>query len=194
MDTKTTEFNYSDLGLKVDNSYKTIEWNGHPIEIFEYLPIEYKYNLIMVTLLESKEDGCYNPIKLDMFFHTNIVLSYTRNITFTQEQESDKATLYNEFMTSGLLDCILDNIDEDEYNNLFDYLQNTKNELSMYNRSAGAIITSFINDLPKNAEKAMGIIKDFNPDQMKELVNLANSLGVAPGVTNKLTEIAKRNS
>ena len=32
-----------------------------------------KYDLIMITLQESKEEGVYNHLKMDMFFHLNII-------------------------------------------------------------------------------------------------------------------------
>lgn len=193
METTPIEFNYSDLGLKVDNSYKTINWNGHSIEIFNYLPIEYKYDLVMITLQEAKEDGYYSPLKLDLYFHVNLFLLYVRNINVSEEEKADKVKLYNELVSSGLMDTVIENIEEREYNEVFNYLGETKNIKEQYGRSAAALVKAFIEDLPGNAEKAMDIIKDFNPDQMKELINLADTIGVKNDVKTKLQELAKNN-
>lgn len=193
METTPIEFNYSDLGLKVDNSYKTINWNGHSIEIFNYLPIEYKYDLVMITLQEAKEDGYYSPLKLDLYFHVNLFLLYVRNINVSEEEKADKVKLYNELVSSGLMDTVIENIEEREYNEVFNYLAETRMTKEQYGRSAAALVKAFIEDLPGNAEKAMDIIKDFNPDQMKELINLADTLGVKNDVKTKLQELVKNN-
>ena len=51
---------YANLKLKVDNSIKTFDFNGNQIEVLQYLPIEDKYDLIMITLQKAKENGIYN--------------------------------------------------------------------------------------------------------------------------------------
>ena len=64
-----SKVSYLNLKLKTDTSTETIDWNNNSIEIKQYLPIEEKYNLVMVTLQEAKESNIYNPLKIDLFFH-----------------------------------------------------------------------------------------------------------------------------
>ena len=59
--------------LKIDTSVDTLDFNNKTIEVLKYLPIEDKYDLIMITLQKAEEDGIYNDIKLDMYFHLNLV-------------------------------------------------------------------------------------------------------------------------
>ena len=61
--------NYADLQLRVDKSVSTFDFNGQTIEVLNYLPIEDKYDLVMVTLQKSEENGGYNPLKMDMYLH-----------------------------------------------------------------------------------------------------------------------------
>ena len=76
---------YANLKLKVDTSVDTFDFNNQTIEVLKYLPIEDKYDLIMITLQKAEEDGIYNDIKLDMYFHLNLVYMYT-NLSFTETQ------------------------------------------------------------------------------------------------------------
>ena len=79
---------YANMKLKPVTSTHKFEWNGNEIEVLDYLPVEDKYDLIMVTLQKSFEDGYYNPIKVDEFFHLHLIYMYT-NINFTDKKIID---------------------------------------------------------------------------------------------------------
>ena len=64
-------------------------------------------------------------------------------------------------------------MNEDEYNELFSQLNEMKEENSKYRRSAGAIVSQFIDDLPANAEAAAKIVENFDPKQFKAVVDFA---------------------
>ena len=138
---------YLNLKLKTDTSTETIDWNNNSIEIKQYLPIEEKYNLVMVTLQEAKESNIYNPLKIDLFFHLNLVYMYT-NINFTEKQKEDASKLYDNLMSSGLLAQIISKIPTEEYDMLYTYLENVKNDLDKYGQSFKAILDAIINELP----------------------------------------------
>ena len=50
------EINYKALGLTVDKSWSTFDFNGIEIEISNYLPAQDKYDLIMTTIQKSFEE------------------------------------------------------------------------------------------------------------------------------------------
>ena len=79
---------YASLKLKTNTEIKEIKWEDKVIEVAQYLPINDKYDLIMVTLQKAKEDILYNPVKLDMYFHLHLVYMYT-NLSFTDKQKED---------------------------------------------------------------------------------------------------------
>ena len=123
------EYNYSDLGLKTNTESIIFKFGDKEIEIFKYLPLEYKYDVIMSALHDSDEQGVYNYLKLDAYFNLNMFLSYVKNVNFTQEQMSDKLKLYNEIYSSGLLEAFLAAIDEKEYNDCYDVLEKISNRI-----------------------------------------------------------------
>ena len=169
-----SKVSYLNLKLKTDTSTETIDWNNNSIEIKQYLPIEEKYNLIMVTLQETKESNIYNPLKIDLFFHLNLVYMYT-NINFTEKQKEDASKLYDNLMSSGLLAQIISKIPTEEYDMLYTYLENVKNDLDKYGQSFKAILDAIINELPEKASEAMKILESFNPEDYKSVIAFAKA-------------------
>lgn len=169
-----SKVSYLNLKLKTDISTETIDWNNNSIEIKQYLPIEEKYNLIMVTLQEAKESNIYNPLKIDLFFHLNLVYMYT-NINFTEKQKEDASKLYDNLMSSGLLAQIISKIPTEEYDMLYTYLENVKNDLDKYGQSFKAILDAIINELPEKASEAMKILESFNPEDYKSVIAFAKA-------------------
>lgn len=169
-----SKVSYLNLKLKTDTSTETIDWNNNSIEIKQYLPIEEKYNLVMVTLQEAKESNIYNPLKIDLFFHLNLVYMYT-NINFTEKQKEDASKLYDNLMSSGLLAQIISKIPTEEYDMLYTYLENIKNDLDKYGQSFKAILDAIINELPEKASEAMKILESFNPEDYKSVIAFAKA-------------------
>ena len=106
---------YTNLKLKINNEVKEIEFNGQKIEVLQYLPISDKLDLIVATLQSSRENAIFNPIKLDLYFHLNLMYLYT-NINFTDKQREDEYKLYDALSSSGLLDQVIEASPEEEYN------------------------------------------------------------------------------
>ena len=103
---KTT---YAGMKLKVNTQPKEIDFNGNQFEVLQYLPIEDKYDLVMITLQKCYEEGIYNPIKKDMYFHLYLVYMYT-DISFTDRQTEDEEKLYNTLESNGIINEVIKNI------------------------------------------------------------------------------------
>ena len=165
---------YANLKLKVDNSIKTFDFNGNQIEVLQYLPIEDKYDLIMITLQKAKENGIYNDLKLDMYFALHIVYMYT-NLSFTDKQKENESKIYDTLQSNGFFDKLLPIIPESEYDYLIDCMkQIMRNELQ-YNTTAAAIIKNLISDLPTNAAAAAQIVDNFNPEKYQAVIDFATA-------------------
>ena len=163
---------YANMKLKVNTSVKTFDFNGQKIEVLQYLPARDKYDLLMVTLQKSLENGAYNEFKLNLYFELNLVYMYI-NISFTEKQREDEFKLYDTLKSNGFYELFYQTIDTDEYNELFEQLNAIK-EASFRNRtSAGAVINSLIDDLPANAEAAAKIVESFDPKQFKQVIDFA---------------------
>lgn len=163
---------YANMKLKVNTQVKTFKFGGQDIEVLQYLPARDKYDLLMVTLQKSIQNGAYNDFKLNLYFELNLVYMYT-NISFTEKQREDEFKLYDTLKSNGFFELFLQTINEDEYNELFAQLEAIK-EASFRNRlSVSSVINQLINDLPANAEAAAKIVDNFNPNQYKAVVDFA---------------------
>ena len=165
---------FSDLNIKTTLDSNTFEFNGHTINVAKHVSARDIYDLIMITLQKSKEDGVYNTLKLDIFFHLNLIYVYS-NIEFSDDDRLDELELYDKLSQSGLMDKFLEVFDEEEYNYLKEILETLAAELTTYNNSAAAIITSFIQDLPAQAQAARDIVDNFNPDKYQEVIKFAEA-------------------
>lgn len=165
---------YANMKLKPVTTTHKFEWNGNEIEVLDYLPIEDKYDLIMITLQKSLEDGYYNPVKIDEFFHLHLIYMYT-NINFTEKQKEDEHKLYDSLKSNGLIDAFIEQMNEFDYSELFNMLDDTKRELTEYKRSTSALIQSLVSDLPKQAEAMKNIMDNFDPNKYKEVLNFAKA-------------------
>lgn len=165
---------YANMKLKTVNTTHEFDFNGNTIKILNYLPVDDKYDLIMITLQKSLENGYYNPLKIDMYFHLNLLYLYT-DINFTDKQREDENKIYDAIKSNGLLDAFLEAFGENEYNELFTMLEDTKNEILNYKHSTSALIQSLINDLPKQAEAVQKIIDNFDKEKYQNVIDFAKA-------------------
>ena len=169
---------YANMKLKPVTTTHKFEWNGNEIEVLDYLPIEDKYDLIMITLQESKENnGIYNQFKMDMFFHLNLIFMYT-NIQFTDKQKEDLIKLYDILESNGIISAVVAAIPEDEYNYLFDTMGDVAEAYGAYDNSFAGVVNNFMVNMPINAAEAMKIVENFDPEKYSEVVNFAKAVGM----------------
>ena len=166
--------NYKNLDIKKVIAKKTFIWNEKEIEILNNLSSEDKYDIVMITLQKSAEDGYYNPIKLDIYFHLNLVYMFT-NIIFDDEDREDEFKLYDDMMNSGFMEEFLKNIDIREYTEMQEYIEKIASLKTNYNSTAASIIKKFVDDLPANAEAAQQIMENFDPDKYQAVVDFAKA-------------------
>lgn len=166
--------NYSDLNLKVNNELTLYKWNGKDIELKKYLNAEDKYDIVMITLQKAKENGYYNPIKLDIFFHLNLIYSYT-NLIFTDSEREDEFKLYDEMKSNGFIAEFLKHINPDEYKEMMENIEEIAKVSIQYEISTASILRNFIEDLPANAEAAQQIVENFDPQKYQAVVDFAKA-------------------
>lgn len=165
---------YANLKLKVDNSIETFDFNGNQIEVLQYLPIEDKYDLIMITLQKAKENGIYNDLKLDMYFALHIVYMYT-NLSFTDKQKENEPKIYDTLKSNGFFDKLYPMIPESEYDDLIGSMKQIMQDELEYNTTAAAVIKTLISDLPTNAAAAAQMVDNFNPEKYQAVIDFATA-------------------
>mgnify|MGYP006968328545 CR=1 FL=1 len=168
------KISYANMKLKVNNDIKTFDFNGNEVEVLSYLPIEDKFDLVMVTLQQSLIDGIYNSIKLEMYFNLNLAYMYT-NISFTEKQKEDAEKIYNVLKTNGFFDKMIEMIPDEEYEELIGYIEEEIEKNMRYNTSAAAVVKSIVNDLPTQAQAAMNIVNNFDKEKFQEVVQFAQA-------------------
>lgn len=174
--------NFKDFEIATNTDTVVINNYAVPFTVLRYLPIEEKNGLIKLAIQNSEEDGVINPLKLDMFFGLYLVYAYT-NIEFTEEEKSDEASLYNTLCSNGIITNVIKAIDvrnniypdTTEYGYLVGMLNETVYNTTKNKNNIASIFNNFITKMPINAEKAMEIIKQFNPEDFQEVLNFAQA-------------------
>lgn len=166
---------YASLKLKIDTSVESFDFNGATIEVLKYLPIQDKYELVMMALDKAKDEhGLYNPILLDMYFHLYLVYMYA-NITFTDKQKEDELKLYDTLQSNGLLSKILVAIPEAEYNHLQEQINDIVKYESKYKTTAGYFINSLFNDIPEKIESIQAMVDDIDKEKFQNVIDFAKA-------------------
>ena len=165
---------YANLKLKPTATTSTFEFCGNNIEVLNYLPIEDKYDLVMITAQKAEEDGIYNPVLLDMYFHLHLVYMYS-NLSFTDKQKENEAKIYDTLKTNGFFAKFFEVLDEDEYTDLLTYLEEYMDDMLTYRNTAGAVLQSVINDLPRNAQVAAEIVESFDKNKFQAIIDFATA-------------------
>ena len=168
---------FGTLKLKKQETTTTIKIADKDIEVLNYLPIEDKYDLIQATLQQSVEGIGFNEILIEMNFYLNVVFLYS-NISFTETQKEDRYKLYDILESNGVINEIVNAIPVQEFKNLMDSFDLEKERVVRENRSSAGILNNIISKLPNKAQETSDILKNINFEDMKDIVNFANELGI----------------
>ena len=166
--------NYKDIDLAISDNKKIFPWNGKDIEVASYISIDDKYDIVMITLQKSFENGIYNPIKLDMYYHLNLIYTYT-NIIFSDEDRANEEKLYDKLLNSGFLTTFLSYIDIKEYTEMQNYIEEISDLNMRYNNTAAGVIRKLVDDLPANAEAVQEIVDKFDPEKYQAVIDFAKA-------------------
>ena len=165
---------YSDIKVSTPIETKTINFNGKEIIVKNEISSNDIYDLIMITLQEAKEDLIYNPFKINVFFHVNLIMMIT-DIEFESEDRINKFETYDELQRSGLMFEILDGFSIKQYNYISEMLETTMKKLEEYENRATALISKIITDLPAQAEAAAKIVEEFDPEKYRKVIDFATA-------------------
>jgi hypothetical protein len=97
------------------------------------------------------------------------------NLSFTDKQKEDELKIYDTLKSNGFFELFLDTIEEDEYNFLFNMISELVSYDLNYRNTAGAVLQSVINDLPRNAQVAADIINSFDATKYQAVVDFAQA-------------------
>lgn len=165
---------FTNMKLKMNTETISVKIGDSEIEVLQYLPIEDKYDLIENVIQNSLDNGIYNTLKLDMYLDLYLVYLYT-NINFTEKQKEDEIKLYNILESNGIIETIIEKIPVDEYNTIYECLQEEVAKKEKFDKSVAGILNKFINDLPAQAEAMQDIINNFDPSKYQQVIDFATA-------------------
>ena len=154
---------FAKLGLKMNNSVKTIIINDQEIEVKQYLPINDKLELISSVINWAADANNFaNPVKIEIFTKLEIVFRYT-NLTFTEKQREDPAKLYDLLEENQIFDKIFSVIPSHEYEYLIKNTAECVTAIYTYNSSIMGVLERLNNNYDETS---------FDINKLKE--DLAN--------------------
>ena len=165
---------YANMKLKTNESIKEVKIGEANIEVKQYLPIEEKYSFLNIVLQNSLENDIYHPVKVDMYFHLYLIYLYT-NINFTDKQKEDESKLFDVLLTNGIIEGVITTMPEAEYNMLVNLLNQMIEKNEKYKTTFAGVVGKFINDLPAQADAAMKIVENFDPNKFQEVIAFAQA-------------------
>lgn len=162
--------------IKKDNyfAYKTLDFNGIKIRVYQYIMAQDILDLINSVLQKSAENGYYSPFKVDMYTHLNLIY-LASDIVFSPEDREDEVALYDQLESSGLMQQIIGLIPEKVYESILNFVDETVKKIEAYNKTTAAVVNALISDLPKNAEAAKQIVDSFDPEKYAAVINFAQA-------------------
>jgi hypothetical protein len=165
---------YANMKLKMNESIKEVQLGETKIEVKQYLPIEDKYSFLNIVLQNSLENDVYHPVKVDMYFHLYLVYLYT-NINFTDKQKEDESKLFDVLLTNGIIEGVITTMPKSEYDVLVSLLNQMIEKNEKYKTTFAGVVGRFINDLPAQADAAMKIVENFDPNKFQEVIAFAQA-------------------
>lgn len=161
-----------------DITPKTIMINDQEVTLIKYLPTQEKVDLVdRVVNSVIDTTGYVNPMKLDIYFNIEIVKTYT-NISITDKMMENPTKLFDTLRINGILDTVLDEIDPDEYNDLYNYVDEaTSNIVSYLNSFSGMMktVSDNYNIANMNADEIMN--KLDNPEKIGLVKEVLEKIG-----------------
>lgn len=174
---------FNKLGLKVDGTVNTLQWNPFddrdfiPVEVKSYLPIEEKIELIGNVINNSvDENNFYNPIRVKIFLALETMYYYT-NINFTDKMKENPFKLYDLVVSTGLYEKVLMLI-ENDMDIIIETVWETIDSIYSYRNSVMGILDTISTDYSNLKFDASEIQKELaDPDNMSLLRAVLDKLG-----------------
>ena len=165
---------FSKLNLKSNTGVSVIDFNEYAIEVSRYLPFKEKTELVSNIINYSvDENGFYNPLKVKLYMTLEVIYAYT-NLTFTAKMKEDPFKLYDTFVSSGLFNRIVSEIDPSDWEAIQKDVWDTIKNIYDYRNSALGILEAISTDY-SNLQLDANEITDklLSPDNLSTLKQLA---------------------
>ena len=160
-----------------DIPVKTIMINEQEVSLIEYLPSADKASFVERVLNNVIDDtGYVNPMKLDIYFNIEIVKTYT-NISITDKMMENPTKLFDTLYVNGIIDAILAEINTDEYNDLYNYVDEATESVVAYLNS----FTGVMKRISENYDATK-----MNVDEIMQTLDDPEKIGLVKDILDKI--------
>jgi hypothetical protein len=150
---------------------KVVEFKGEQIFIKQFLPTDKKYGILYICLMSlDLQKQPYNPLLGEILFDLEIVKEYS-NIEFDDEIDSSFKQ-FDILQYSGLIDLIIENIPQEEYEEMQRLYNETIEYQINYNSNIGNSINSLFDNLPNLNQELEGL----DPEQLEKGMEIIEKL------------------
>lgn len=148
------------------------------VEIIQYLPVNDKLALVERVLnLTIDDTGFLNPVRLEVYAILEIVKTYT-NISITEKMMENAPKTYDALMINGVLDLIIESIPEDEYDAIFDAIEDCAEHTVKYLNSFVGMMKTVTNDYDATKLNVEEIMKTLDqPDKVGLVKDILDKIG-----------------
>lgn len=168
--------NFKDLKLESTVDNHIIEFDdGTKLTVRGYLPIAEKTALIeyVVDQALDQNTGRFSPIRVETFFGL-AVAHYYADIDF--EDGLNAAETYDILETSGLMNEIVGNIPESEYNYIQELMQDTVSDIADFNSSFAGILRIAQTDAEGLDSRTKELIERIQGPEGQDLATLLKNV------------------
>lgn len=160
---------------KVDSIIISI--NDQEVTVEQYLPLNDKLAVVEKVLQQTIDDtGFLNPIRLEVYTVLEIVRAYT-NITITDKMMVDAAKTYDLLTINGVIDEIIKAIPKEEYDAVFNAIEESAEHTVKY-------LTSFVGMI-KSASEDYDATK-MNVDELMATLHNEEDIGLVKDILEKI--------
>lgn len=156
----------------------TIMIGESEVTIEQYLPINEKLALVERVLNATIDDtGFLNPVRLEVYMNLETIKTYT-NISITDKMMENAPKTYDLLVLNGILEMVIGNIPEDEYNNLYDTIEDCVEHTVQYlNSFVGMMktVTADYDATKMNVEDIMNTLDQ--PDKVGLVKDILDKIG-----------------
>ena len=92
-----------------------------------------------------------------------------------EKQKEDESKLFDVLLTNGIIEGVITTIPEAEYNMLVNLFNQMIEKNEKYRTTFAGVVSKFINDLPAQADAAMKIVENFDPNKFQEVIAFAQA-------------------
>lgn len=171
---------FKDMNLEVKKDMKYIQISGKTVAVKQYVSAADKNAILEIAMQQADQGTILNTFLLDTIFHTYLVIKYT-DLQFEPEELQDIPALYDVLESNGIISAVVNAIGEDEYNSFRTYLLEMVEDYLKYRNSARALVEQLAFFAPTAAEKLKEVTENFDPEKLKQIVQIADKAGMNNG-------------